>query len=78
MLKKLANKPHTSSTKLNYIINQQSTAIENTFQKWHQVITIIQPKNIRFNCIPHLIIDPFFNGIPKRENIQTIVFLNKH
>ncbi len=78
MPRKLANKPHTSGTKLNWIINQQSTAIEATFQKLHQVLIIVQPKNLRFNCIPHLIVGPFLDGIPKRKSIQTIVFLSKH
>ncbi len=61
MPRKLANKPHTSGTKLNWIINQQSTAIEATFQKLHQVLMIIQPKKSKIQL--HTL--SYYQSIPR-------------
>ncbi len=76
---RLANKPHTSGTKLNCIINLQSTTIKATGQKLHQVLMVIQAKNlILLSCMSHLIISPILDGLTKKKNIQTIVFLHRY
>lgn len=76
---RLANKPHTSSTKLNCIINLQSTTIKATGQKLHPVLMVIQAKNlILLSCMSHLIISPILDGLPKKKNIQTTLFLGRY
>jgi hypothetical protein len=69
MPKRLANKPHTSGTKLNSIRNLHSTTIKAAVQKLHQVLMVIQPKNLILSVQSLM-------ASPKKKNIQTIVVLS--
>jgi hypothetical protein len=68
MPRRLANKSHTSGTKLNCIINLQSTFVKATVQKLHKVLMVIEAKNlVLLDCMPHLIISPILDGLPQKE-----------
>jgi hypothetical protein len=51
MPKRLVNTLHTFGTNLNRIINLQSITIGAMVQKLHQVLIVIQPKNLTLSYI---------------------------
>jgi hypothetical protein len=48
------------------------------FKNYTQKFNGNRIKNLKFGCLFHLIVSPIFDGIPKRENIQTILLMYKH